>query len=109
MDIPIKENGARARKAEADGEATYIEQTGRARGAEIEAVGLARARGFEAQDEETLVVTPLIEKVLPPDRIQEIEQRVKAYVSSRSAASSAGADGESEPEGADDDTEEGSP
>ena len=49
VDITIKENGARARKAEAGGEAAYIEQTGRARGAEIEAVGLARAKGFEAQ------------------------------------------------------------
>jgi regulator of protease activity HflC (stomatin/prohibitin superfamily) len=49
VDIIIKENRARARKAEADGEATYIEQTGRARGAEIEAIGLARAKGFEAQ------------------------------------------------------------
>lgn len=49
VDITIKENRARARKAEADGEATYIEQTGRAKGAEIEAVGLARAKGFEAQ------------------------------------------------------------
>jgi hypothetical protein len=51
VEIAIKENRARARKAEADGEATYIEQTGRAKGAEIEAVGLARARGFEAQKE----------------------------------------------------------
>ena len=51
VDIVIKENHARARKAEADGEATYIEQTGRARGAEIEAIGLARAKGFEAQKE----------------------------------------------------------
>ena len=49
VDITIKQNRARARKAEAEGEATYIEQTGRARGAEIEAVGLARAKGFEAQ------------------------------------------------------------
>ena len=49
VDIVIKENRARARKAEADGEATYIEQTGHARGAEIEAVGLARAKGFQAQ------------------------------------------------------------
>ena len=51
VDVVIKENQARARKAEADGEATYIEQTGRARGAEIEAIGLARAKGFEAQKE----------------------------------------------------------
>ena len=49
VDIVIKENRSRARKAEADGESTYIERTGRARGAEIEAIGLARAKGFEAQ------------------------------------------------------------
>jgi hypothetical protein len=49
VEITIKENRARARKAEAEGEATYIEQTGRSRGAEIEAVGLARAKGFAAQ------------------------------------------------------------
>ena len=47
----IKTNNAGARKAEADGEATYIAQTGRAKGAEVEAVGLARAKGFEAQVE----------------------------------------------------------
>ena len=51
VDIIIRENRARARKAEADGESTYIEQTGRAKGAEIEAVGLARAKGFKAQAE----------------------------------------------------------
>jgi regulator of protease activity HflC (stomatin/prohibitin superfamily) len=49
VDIAVKENRARARKAEAEGESTYIEQTGRAKGAEIESVGLARAKGFEAQ------------------------------------------------------------
>jgi hypothetical protein len=49
VDIVIKENRSRARKAEAEGEASYIEQTGRARGAEIEAIGLARAKGFDAQ------------------------------------------------------------
>jgi hypothetical protein len=38
-----------ARKKQADGEATYIAETGRAKGAEVEAVGLARAKGFEAQ------------------------------------------------------------
>ena len=51
VEITIKENRARARQAEAEGEATYIEETGRARGAEIEAVGLARAKGFAAQVE----------------------------------------------------------
>jgi regulator of protease activity HflC (stomatin/prohibitin superfamily) len=47
--VQIQTNNAEARKAEADGEATYIRQTGAAKGAEIEAVGLARAKGFEAQ------------------------------------------------------------
>jgi regulator of protease activity HflC (stomatin/prohibitin superfamily) len=47
--VEIKTNNSSARKAEADGEATYIRQTGTARGAEVEAVGLARARGYEAQ------------------------------------------------------------
>lgn len=47
--VEIKSNNATARKAEADGEATYIRETGAAKGAEVEAVGLARARGYEAQ------------------------------------------------------------
>ena len=47
--IDIKSNNADARKREADGEATYISSTGAARGAEIEAIGLARARGYEKQ------------------------------------------------------------
>jgi len=47
--VDIKENDAKARKAEADGEATYISETGRAQAAEVEAVGLARAKGYEAQ------------------------------------------------------------
>jgi hypothetical protein len=69
----IKENHARARKAEADGEATYIEQTGRARGAEIEAIGLARAKGFEAQQEalgadSTALVNVISELAKSPNR-----------------------------------------
>ncbi|HXX65314.1 MAG TPA: SPFH domain-containing protein [Bacteroidota bacterium] len=47
--IKIKSNNAEARIAEAKGEATYIRETGTAQGAEVEAVGLARARGYEAQ------------------------------------------------------------
>jgi hypothetical protein len=47
--VDIKTNNSSARKAEAEGEAAYIRQTGTAKGAEVEAVGLARARGFEAQ------------------------------------------------------------
>jgi hypothetical protein len=49
VEIDIKGNRANARKAEADGEATYIEKTGTAKGAEVRAVGLARAEAFERQ------------------------------------------------------------
>jgi len=47
--VKIKENNALARKAEADGEATYTEKTGAARGAEVRAVGLARAEAYDRQ------------------------------------------------------------
>jgi len=47
--VDIKTNESLARKAEAEGEATFIRETGRARSAEIEAVGLARAAGYDAQ------------------------------------------------------------
>jgi uncharacterized protein DUF4194 len=40
-------------------------------------------RGFEGRDDEVVLVMPLIEKVLPPDRIQEIEEKIKAYIASR--------------------------
>jgi hypothetical protein len=49
--VNIKKNNADARIAEAGGEAEYIRQTGTAKGAEVEAIGLARARGFRAQVE----------------------------------------------------------
>jgi regulator of protease activity HflC (stomatin/prohibitin superfamily) len=47
--VDIKTNNANARKAEADGEATYIRETGYARGAEVEAVGLAHAKAYREQ------------------------------------------------------------
>ncbi|MDY6795100.1 MAG: SPFH domain-containing protein [Actinomycetota bacterium] len=47
--VDINKNDAVARKAEADGEATYIKETGAARGAEVEAVGMARAKAYQAQ------------------------------------------------------------
>lgn len=47
--VDIKSNNAAARKAEADGEATFIRETGAARGAEVEAVGMARAKAFREQ------------------------------------------------------------
>lgn len=36
-------------------------------------------RGFDGTDVEPIVVAPLIEKVLPSDRIAEIHERVRAY------------------------------
>jgi len=47
--VDIRTNNANARKAEADGESFYIERTGTAKGAEVRAVGVARAEGYEAQ------------------------------------------------------------
>jgi hypothetical protein len=47
--IGIKSNDATARKAEADGEATFIRETGAAKSAEVEAVGMARAKAYRAQ------------------------------------------------------------
>lgn len=49
--VDIKKNNATARIAEAGGEAEFIRQTGTAKGAEVEAIGLARARGYRAQVE----------------------------------------------------------
>ena len=49
VDITIKENNAKARKAEADGEATYTSRTGAAKAAEVEAVGLAKAKAYREQ------------------------------------------------------------
>ena len=36
-------------------------------------------RGFEGQDHELVVVEALVEKVLPPERINEIEQKIRNY------------------------------
>ncbi len=47
--VDIQTNRAEARKAEADGEAAYIRETGIAKGAEVEAVGLARAKAYREQ------------------------------------------------------------
>lgn len=47
--VNIKTNQAAARRAEADGESYYISQTGQAKGAEVRAVGLAKAEAYEAQ------------------------------------------------------------
>lgn len=47
--VDIKTNNSAARKAEADGESYFIEQTGTAKGAEVRAIGLARAEAYEKQ------------------------------------------------------------
>jgi len=44
-------------------------------------------RGFEGHDDESVIVTPLVEKVLPPDRIQDIEEKIKAYMGNDAAPS----------------------
>lgn len=49
--VDIKKNNADARIAEGTGEAQFISKTGTAKGAEVEAVGLARAAGYRAQVE----------------------------------------------------------
>lgn len=49
VNVDIEVNNANAQKAKADGESTYIRQTGAAKGAEVEAVGLARAKAYQAQ------------------------------------------------------------
>jgi hypothetical protein len=53
-------------------------------------------RGFDADDDGMVEVMPLVEKVLPDDRIQEIAQRIKAYVTAK--PSLARSDNETEPD-----------
>jgi SPFH domain / Band 7 family len=47
--VDIQNNRTVARKMEAEGEATYIEQTGTAQGAQVRSIGLARAEAYERQ------------------------------------------------------------
>jgi hypothetical protein len=47
--VDIQTNRTAARKMEAQGEATYIEETGAAQGAQVKSVGLARAEAYERQ------------------------------------------------------------
>jgi hypothetical protein len=49
--VDIQTNRTEARMKEAQGEATYIEQTGTAKGAEVRAVGLANAEAYQKQVE----------------------------------------------------------
>jgi hypothetical protein len=47
--VNIQTNRTASRKMEAEGEATFIEQTGTAQGAQVRSVGLARAEAYERQ------------------------------------------------------------
>jgi hypothetical protein len=47
--VDIQNNRTAARKMEAQGEATFIEQTGTAQGAQVRSVGLARAEAYQRQ------------------------------------------------------------
>ena len=49
--VDIQTNKTEARMKEAQGEATFIEQTGTAKGAEVRAVGLANAEAYQRQVE----------------------------------------------------------
>ena len=51
VNVDVETNNALAQKAKADGEATYIRETGAAQGAQVEAVGMARAKSFAAEVE----------------------------------------------------------
>lgn len=51
VNVDIATNNATAQKAKADGEATYIRETGAAKGVEVEAVGLAHAKAYQSQVE----------------------------------------------------------
>jgi hypothetical protein len=47
--VEIQTNRTAARKLEAEGESTYIQQTGTAQGAQVRSVGLARAEAYQKQ------------------------------------------------------------
>jgi hypothetical protein len=68
-------------------------------------------RGFEANDDAVIEVKPLVEKVLPDDRIQEIAERIRAYASAKIpvAAPEQDVDAESEPHAGSADPQRGTP
>ncbi len=49
VNVKIQENKTSARKIEADGEATFTQMTGQAKGAEVRAIGMAKAEAYERQ------------------------------------------------------------
>lgn len=55
-------------------------------------------RGFSAEDTEAFEVSPLVEKVLPPDRIAEMAERIRAYTGA-APATPGGGPGEEQEDG----------
>lgn len=51
VSVDIEKNNAQAQINKAEGEATFIRETGSAKGAEVEAIGMARAKAYRAQVE----------------------------------------------------------
>lgn len=51
-------------------------------------------RGFAAEDTESFVLGPLLEKVLPPDRVAELAERVKSYRGAEETDEDGGAEGQ---------------
>jgi regulator of protease activity HflC (stomatin/prohibitin superfamily) len=49
LGVTVQQDKAAARKAEAEGEAFYLSETGKASAVAVEAEGLARAKGYKAQ------------------------------------------------------------
>ena len=47
---------------------------------------IALARGFQGDDAETITVSPLIAKVLGPDKVAELARRVRAYANASGEA-----------------------
>ena len=67
--VDIQTNRTAARKMEAEGEATFIERTGSAQGAQVKLIGLARAEAYERQVAALVkVATALVNAVEAPSK-----------------------------------------
>lgn len=62
-------------------------------------------RGSEAEDHEVIEVMPVVEKVLSEDRIQEMSQRIRAYLGAKESAVQPEADAGEEPDPTGDESE----
>jgi Domain of unknown function (DUF4194) len=55
-------------------------------------------RGFSGEDSDNIVVSPLMEKVLPPERVAELAERVRSYVTPSLSTGAADSDDSDEAE-----------